>query len=68
MTGEYINDSFDNLSSYSKLFTDVTLLLSVVKNHIQSGIDLNTDLRKISAWMFQREMNLKPDPTKQAQK
>lgn len=34
----------------------------------QSGIDLGTDLKKISEWVFQLKMNFVPDPTKQARK
>ena len=38
----YINDLSDNLWTNPKLFTDDTLFFSLVKNHTQSGIDLNT--------------------------
>ena len=44
-----------------------TLLLSVVKNHSGSGIDLKTDLRNIREQIFQCEMNFNIDPNRQAQ-
>ena len=41
----YINDLSDRLSWNLKSFTDVTSHVWVVKNHTQSGIDLNSELR-----------------------
>ena len=38
----YINDLFDNIWTNPKLFTDDILFFSLVKNHTQSSIDLNT--------------------------
>ena len=43
----YINDLPDGLSSNAKLFADDTSLFSVVNDINTSGIELNSDLKKI---------------------
>ena len=48
----YVNMLSDSLSSNLKLFADDISHFLVVKSHTQSGIDLNSDLRKISKWTF----------------
>ena len=64
----YINNLSDNLSTNPKLFVDETSLFSIVHDLIQSGINLNDDLEKISNWDFQWKMSFNPDINKQAQK
>ena len=63
----YINDISDGLTSNPKLFADVTSLFSVVQNINSTANDLNSDLIKISNWVFQWKIRFNPDPEKQAQ-
>ena len=51
----YINDLSKNVSSITKLFADL------------SAKQLNSDLNKISEWMFHQKMAFNPDLSKQAQ-
>ena len=60
------NNGLSN-SLLSKLFANDTSLFSAVTNHTQSGVDFNTDLRKISQWVFQFKMNWNLALTKQSQ-
>ena len=63
----YINDLSDNLSTTAKLFPDDTSLLSIVKNVNTSASHLNSDVSKISEWVFQWKMSFNSDCSKQAQ-
>ena len=63
----YINDLSENLSATAKLFADDTSLLSIVQNVNASANHLNSDLRKISNWLFQWKMTFSPDPSRQTQ-
>ena len=60
-------DLSDGLTSNPKLFADVTSLFSVVQNINSTANDLNSDLIKISYWVFQWKIRFNPDPEKQAQ-
>ena len=57
----YINDLPDGPSSNAKLFADDTSLFSVVHDINTSGIELNSDLKKINDWAFQWKMTFNPD-------
>ena len=46
----YINDFSDDLTTNVKLFSDDTLLFSIVHNMNTSTINLNNDLKKIKVW------------------
>ena len=46
----YINDLSDDLTTNVKLFSDDTLLFSIVHNMNTSTINLNSDLKKIKNW------------------
>ena len=63
----YVNDLPNGLKSEYKLFADDTSLFSVAHDLNTSASDINNDLKLISDWDFQRKMNFKPDPSKQAQ-
>ena len=63
----YINKLSDGLNSNPKLFADETSLFSVVHNINSTAKDLNSDLMKISNWIFQWKMRFNLDPNKQAQ-
>ena len=62
----YVNDIPDNLSSNVKLFADDVSLFSIVDDPVQSGSQLNNDLKKIQKWAFDWKMSFNPDPNKQA--
>ena len=63
----YINNLSDGLTSNPKLFADNTSLFSVIHNINSRASDLNSDLMKISNWVFQWKTRFNPDPNKQAQ-
>ena len=63
----YINDLSDGLPSNCKLFADDTSLFSVVYDVTISSSELNSDLAKISEWVFKWKISFNPDPTKPAQ-
>ena len=63
----YINDLSDALTLNPKLFADDISLFSVVQNINSTRTDLNSDLSKISDWVFQWERNFNSDPNKQTQ-
>ena len=63
----YINKLSDGLNSNPKLFADDTSLFSVVHNINSTANDLNSDLMKLSNWIFQWKMRFNLDPNKQAQ-
>lgn len=63
----YINDLSDGLVSNAKLFADDTSLFSTVHSPINTGNELNDDLKTISRWAYQWKMLFNPDPNKQAQ-
>ena len=58
----YINDLSDDLTSKPKLFADDTSLFSVVQNINSTANDRNTDLMKISDWIFQWKMKFNSHP------
>ena len=62
----YINDLSDDLTTNVKLFADDTF--SIVHNMNTPTINLKNDLNKIRNWTIQWNMNVNPDPSKQAQK
>ena len=63
----YNNDLSDDLWTTTKLFADDTPFFSTVQNFNTSANHLNSDLRKISNWVFQWKMSFNPDPSKQSQ-
>ena len=62
----YINGLPVGLTSMCKIFADDTSLFSEVNDKSNSNTQLNTDLAKISKWVFQWKMSFNPDPNKQA--
>ena len=62
----HINDRSGNLSTTAKLFGDDTPFFSIVQNINTSANHLNSYLRKITNWTFQRKMSFNIDPSKQA--
>ena len=63
----YINDLSEGLVSNAKLFADDTSLFSTVHSPINTGNELNNDLKTISRWAYQWKMLFNPDLNKQAQ-
>ena len=63
----YINDLSDDLPTTAKLFADDIFLFSIVQNVNISAGHLNSDLSKISNYVFHWKMSVNPDPRKQAQ-
>ena len=63
----YINDLFDKLNSFIKLFADDTSLFSSVYDPNNSPKVLNDALNKISEWTYKWKMLFNPDLTKQTQ-
>ena len=63
----YINDLTKDISSTNKLFADDTSIFSVVNDIDVSEHKLNSELRKISIWVYQWKMSFNPDVSKQAQ-
>ena len=63
----YINDLTKDISSSNKLFADDTSIFSVVNDIDVSEHKLNSELRKISIWVYQWKMSFNPDVSKQAQ-
>ena len=59
----YINDLEKNIKSIVKIFADDTMLFSVVNNPAISANELSHDLKVISQWAYQWEMNFNPDLT-----
>ena len=49
-----------------KIFADDTSFFSKVLDINKSVTELNTDLEKISQWVYQWKMQFNPDPNKQA--
>ena len=62
----YISDLCDDLSCDVKLFADDTSLFTMGLNENISTQNLNSDLRNIQEWAFQRKMQFNPDPLTQA--
>ncbi len=62
----YINDLEINIKSKIKFFADDTMLFSIVKNPLNTAVELNHDLDLISKWAFQWKMSFNPEATKQA--
>ena len=58
----YINDITDGLTSMCKILTDDTSLFSKVIDKNKSNFQLNSDLAKISKWVFQWKRSFNPDP------
>ena len=63
----YIKNLPDSLSSNCKLFADDTSLFSIVHEITISSSELNSDLTKVSEWVFKWKMSFNPDPSKLAQ-
>ena len=63
----YINDLPENLQSTVKLFADDTSLFLTVYDPNISAIQLESDLKKISCWVYKWKMTFYPDHCKQAQ-
>ena len=63
----YINDLTKAISSTNKLFVDDTSIFSIVNDIDVSEHELNSDLRKISMWVYQWKMSFNPDVSNQAQ-
>ena len=55
----------DNFTSNGKLFYDDKSLFSVVHGVSTSAKELNDDLKKVTDWAFQWEMNFNLDPSKE---
>ena len=62
----HTNDLPDGLISIFKIFADDTSLFSKVFNINESTNYLNTDLEKISQWVYQWKIQFNPDLNKQA--
>ena len=62
----HTNDLPDGLISICKIFADDTSLFSKVFNTNESANYLNTDLEKISQWVYQWKIQFNPDLNKQA--
>ena len=60
----YINDLTKAISSTKNVFADDTSILNDIDF---SEHDLNSDLRKISMWVYQWKVSFNPDVSKQAQ-
>ena len=63
----YINDLSDNLESNVKLFADDTSIFSVARDPINTSLELNNDLHKVSLWAYKWKMSFNQDPSKQSQ-
>ena len=63
----YKNDISGDVIINAWLLADVASLFSVVDNMNLSVTNLSSGLRKINTWANQWEMNVNPDPNKQAQ-
>ena len=62
----HINDLVDDLSSDAKLFADDTSLFTVVHDETVAADQLNRDLKVVTDWAYQWEMQFNPDINKQA--
>ena len=62
----YINDLENGIISNVNFFADDTSLFSIVTNPTVSTFDLNSDLKVIENWAYQRKKLFNPDPNKQA--
>ena len=62
----YINDLPDGITSLCKIFADDTSLFSKVHSIDKSVNELSVELENISQWAYQWNMQLNPDPNKQA--
>ena len=63
----YMNDFTENLQSTMKLFVDDTSLFSTIYDPNIAPSQLESDLKKISRWVYKWEMTFNPDLSKQAQ-
>ena len=63
----YINDLPDGLLLNCKLFADDMSLFSVIHDVTINSSELNSDLAKISEWVFKWKMSFNPDSSKPAQ-
>ena len=61
----YINGLPVGLTSMCKIFADDTSLFWEMNDKSNSNAQLNSDLAKISKWVFQWKMSFNPDPNKQ---
>ena len=62
----YINDLETDIKSRIKLFSDDTMLFSVVYDPLVSAIELNHDLKLINRWAYLWKMAFNPEVNKQA--
>ena len=62
----YVNNLTDGLTSMCKIYADDTSLFSKVIDKNNLNFQLNSDLVKISKWVFQWKMSFNPDRNKQA--
>ena len=63
----YIKDITKDISSINKLFADDTSIFSIVNDIDVSEHESDSDLRKLSMWVYQWKMSFNPDVSKQAQ-
>ena len=63
----YIYDLLKDLTMTAKLFTNDTLLFSVIHDSGASSMSFNDDFLKISRWAYQWKMAFSTDASKQAQ-
>ena len=64
----YINDQIDRLTSLCKVFPHNNSLFSKVLDLNRTLTELNTDLEKTSAWVYQWKMQFNPAFNKQINK
>ena len=63
----YIDDLSDGITSNVKLFADEASVFSTIHNINYWVSNLNSNIQKISQWVFKWKMSFNPDPTKQAE-
>ena len=57
----YVHNLSDGITSNVKLFADDTSIFSAIHDINYSASDLNSDLQKISEWVFKWKMSFNPD-------
>ena len=62
----YINDLHDEIIPICNIFADDKSLFSNALDINKSATELNSDLKKISQWVYQWKIKFNPDPNKQA--
>ena len=63
----YINDLSDGITSSIKFLADDTSIFSTIHDINYSASNLNSNLQKISEWVFKWKMSFNLGPTKQVQ-